>query len=418
MKKKGLSRRNLFKYVGVGGATAVVAGCEKKPEKLIPVLVPPTNYEYTPHTAYRYMTTCQECNSGCGLMMTTREHRAQKAEGNPNHPINRGALCAKGQASLQTLYNPHRHAYPLQNGEKISWKAGLEKFNEIVKKDSGKIIFLGKPPSGSKGRFLDEWLQSVGGGERVNFEIISQDSQIETNKISFGTSEIADYAFEKAGIVINFGTDFLGNWGSSVENGRRFSDMHAYNNGDKNKLIHISPQVSLTGAKADKWIQIKPGTEGLVALAIARELRKKSRNYSFLEDFLDLYSPEKIVESTGIPTDTLNELVLDILNNGPLLALGGGNLSSTEQCVETLVAINILNAVSGSLGETLRFFEERETERSSHESIDRLVKDLENDKVKLLIIDDSNPVYALPNSSNFTKAIKKNFCDQFGFAKK
>ena len=111
--KKGLSRRNLFKYMGVGGATAVVAGCEKKPEKLIPMLVPPTDYEYTPQTAYQYMTTCRECDAACGMMVTTREHRAQKAEGNPNHPVNQGALCARGQASLQTLYNPNRHALSL-----------------------------------------------------------------------------------------------------------------------------------------------------------------------------------------------------------------------------------------------------------------------------------------------------------------
>ena len=117
--KKGLSRRNLFKYMGAGGATAVIAGCEQKPEKLIPMLVPPTNYEYTPHTSYNYMTTCRECDSACGMMITTREHRAQKAEGNPNHPINKGALCARGQASMQSLYNPSRIAHPLADGKQI-----------------------------------------------------------------------------------------------------------------------------------------------------------------------------------------------------------------------------------------------------------------------------------------------------------
>ena len=43
--KKGLSRRDLFNYTGAGGATSVIAGCENKPEKLIPMLVPPTNFE-------------------------------------------------------------------------------------------------------------------------------------------------------------------------------------------------------------------------------------------------------------------------------------------------------------------------------------------------------------------------------------
>ena len=409
MKKKGLSRRNLFKYAGVGGVTAVVASCEKKPEKLIPMLVPPTDYEYTPHTAFRYMTTCRECDSGCGLMMTTREHRAQKAEGNPNHPINKGALCARGQASLQSLYNPNRHAHPLLDGQKVSWQVGINKFIETLKNSSGDVVFLGKRSTGSEGSFIDEWLQIVGGGSRINFEMISQDSQIEANKIAFETEDIADYAFEKAGIVLNFGTDFLGNWGSSVENSRRFTEMHAFKNGSKGQLVHISPQVCLSGAKADQWIKINPGTEGLVALAIANVLRHKKRNFQFLEDYLESYTPEKVFEATGVPVNTINKLVSDIFDNGPLLALAGGNLSSTDQCVETLLAVNILNTISGALGETVRFYEKNSTTRSNHSSILNLIKDLKNNKVKVLIIDDSNPVYALPKSLRFSEALENTF---------
>ncbi len=171
--KKGLSRRNLFKYMGVGGATAVVAGCEKKPEKLIPMLVPPTDYEYTPQTAYQYMTTCRECDAACGMMVTTREHRAQKAEGNPNHPVNQGALCARGQASLQTLYNPNRHAHPLADGKQIPWEEGIQQFSAIIQAASGAIAYLGKPASGSEGDFVDEWLQAAGGGQRFKFNLLT-----------------------------------------------------------------------------------------------------------------------------------------------------------------------------------------------------------------------------------------------------
>ena len=409
MEKKGLSRRNLIKYAGLGGATAIVAGCEKKPEKLIPMLVPPKDYEYTPHTAYRYLTTCRECNSGCGLMMTTREHRAQKAEGNPNHPINKGALCAKGQASLQSLYNPHRHSHPVFDGEKVSWEFGLKKFSDKVKDASGEIVFLSRRSLGSEGGYFDEWLSAIGGGEHINFELISQNSQVEANKIAFETSDIADYAFEKAGIILNFGAEFLENWGSSVENARRFSEMHTYKNGKKNQLIHISPHVSLTGAKGDRWIQIKPGTEGLVAMSIAYIIRKKKGNYPYLDDFLASFHPEKVTESTGLPVEVFHHLASDILENGPLLALGGGNVSATEQCVENLVAINILNAVSESIGNTVRFFKERTSENSNHDSMHRLIRNLEDGKIKLLIIDDSNPVYALPASMKFSKAIKNTF---------
>ena len=99
--------------------------------------------------------------------------------------------------------------------------------------------------------------------------------------VSFGRPMIPDYAFENAGIMLNFSAEFLEGWGSSVENARRFTEAHAYRNGNKKRLIHISPHISLTGAKSDRWIQIKPGTEGLVALAIAFVIREEKNNYDF-----------------------------------------------------------------------------------------------------------------------------------------
>ena len=407
--KKGLSRRNLLKYAGAGGATAVIAGCEKKPEKLIPMLVPPTNFEYTPHNAYNYMTTCRECDSACGMMITTREHRAQKAEGNPKHPISRGALCARGQASMQTLYNPSRIAHPLADGKQIPWDEAMKQFSALLKVSSGAIAYLGKPASGSEGEFIDEWLNSAGGGERYKFSLLTQNSQQEANMISFGREVIPDYAFENAGIMLNFSTEFLEGWGSSVENARRFTQAHAYRNGNKKRLIHISPHVSLTGAKSDRWIQIKPGTEGLVALAIAFVIREEKDNYEFLKTYLESYKPEKVAEASGVSAEKIRELAKEVLDNAPLMALAGGNLIATDQCVETLTAVNILNAVAGALGKTIRFYNQDPSEVASHKEVNKLISDLNSGQIKLLIIDDSNPAYALPQSMEFIKAMKKAF---------
>src|ERR671915_319741 len=107
-----ISRRDFFKVVGAGGAAATLVGCGAEPaEKLIPYLVPAE--EIVPGVAVWYATVCQECPAGCGMVVKTREGRAVKAEGNPSHPVNRGALCARGQASLQGLYNPDRFRGPM-----------------------------------------------------------------------------------------------------------------------------------------------------------------------------------------------------------------------------------------------------------------------------------------------------------------
>ncbi|MEK9858753.1 MAG: 4Fe-4S dicluster domain-containing protein [Deltaproteobacteria bacterium] len=406
---KGLSRRNLFKYMGAGGAATVAAACDQKPEKLIPMLVPPTNFEYTPHTAYQYMSTCTECEAGCGMMVTVRENRAQKAEGNPLHPINQGALCARGQASMQTLYNPNRTSKPSLNGKTISWEEGQKLFNEKLQDASGKVVYLGKPLSGSDKAFFEEWFKAIGGGKRVAFQLLDQQSQRNANSMCFGQDDVAELAFEKAKVIYNFGADFLETWGNPVENARRFSQSNAYDGTTKTEMVHLSAHVSLTGAKADRWVVINPGSEAMVALSIASVIRDQKGGYDFLSGMLAAYAPEKVAEATGVPAEKMKELAQKFIENSPGLALGGGPSSRNSNLTSLHAAINILNAVAGNLGKTVLFHNQPAPENTSHQNLAQLIKDLKAGKVELLIVDDSDPLHALPNSTGIKEALKNTF---------
>ena len=406
---KGLSRRNLFKYMGAGGAATVAAACDQKPEKLIPMLVPPTNFEYTPHTAYQYMSTCTECEAGCGMMVTVRENRAQKAEGNPLHPINQGALCARGQASMQTLYNPNRTSKPSLNGKTISWEEGQKLFNEKLQDASGKVVYLGKPLSGSDKAFFEEWFKAIGGGKRVAFQLLDQQSQRNANSMCFGQDDVAELAFEKAKVIYNFGADFLETWGNPVENARRFSQSNAYDGTTKTEMVHLSAHVSLTGAKADRWVVINPGSEAMVALSIASVIRDQKGGYDFLSGMLAAYAPEKVAETTGVPAEKMKELAQKFIENSPGLALGGGPSSRNSNLTSLHAAINILNAVAGNLGKTVLFHNQPAPENTSHQNLAQLIKDLKAGKVELLIVDDSDPLHALPNSTGIKEALKNTF---------
>src|SRR6185436_588250 len=75
-----------------------------------------------PGVSTYYATTCRECSAACGVIAETRDGRAIKLEGNPEHPLNRGALCARGQSALQGLYNPDRFQGPMVK-EGNAWKA-------------------------------------------------------------------------------------------------------------------------------------------------------------------------------------------------------------------------------------------------------------------------------------------------------
>ncbi|MBA3970464.1 MAG: twin-arginine translocation signal domain-containing protein, partial [Gemmatimonadetes bacterium] len=100
----GMKRRDFLKTVSVGGATLTAACKSDGVERLIPYVVP--SEEIVPGVPTWYSTTCRECPAGCGMHVETHEGRATKVEGNPNQPISRGNLCARGQASVQGLYHP------------------------------------------------------------------------------------------------------------------------------------------------------------------------------------------------------------------------------------------------------------------------------------------------------------------------
>src|SRR5512146_3491808 len=91
---------------------AAAAACSPRsaPQTIVPFLVPPE--QIVPGIPLFYRTVCRECPAGCGVTARTREGRAVKLEGNPEDPIGGGALCARGQASLQALYHPQRFRAP------------------------------------------------------------------------------------------------------------------------------------------------------------------------------------------------------------------------------------------------------------------------------------------------------------------
>ena len=109
-----LDRRRFLTVLGAttaGGALALSGCSTDRVQKLVPYLV--QSEDQVPGVATWYASTCTECASGCGVHVRTREGRAVKLEGNPDHPVNQGKLCSRGQASLQGLYNPGRIKAPM-----------------------------------------------------------------------------------------------------------------------------------------------------------------------------------------------------------------------------------------------------------------------------------------------------------------
>src|SRR3989454_195656 len=268
-----MNRRDFFRVVAASGATAAASGCQRATETILPLVVP--NEQIVPGVVAWFATVCRECPAGCGVIARNREGRVVKLEGNPEHPVNQGALCARGQSALQGLYHPDRLAGArLRDGatlKPVSWdvaqKVVVDRIAELRSAAKGRAIALvTQLETSSLGALLDTWTQALGARPRVAFEPFGYEAHRAANRVTFGRDAIPYYAFEDAEVVLSFGADFLETWLSNVNYARGFGRMHTFRDGRAGTFIHIEPRQSLTASNADEWVRNAPGTEGQRAL--------------------------------------------------------------------------------------------------------------------------------------------------------
>ncbi|MBI3951501.1 MAG: molybdopterin-dependent oxidoreductase [Acidobacteria bacterium] len=425
MIKQDVNRRDFLKIIGIGGASAALANCTERPsDKLIPYLVPPDNI--VPGIAAWYATVCRECPAGCGMLVRTREGRAVKVEGNPLHPVNRGRLCVRGQASLQGLYNPDRIRQPLRkvgSGEpqSISWEEGekllVEKLKEL--RSAGKIdrmAFLTPLITGSLDRLVTDGLAALGGGRRVMYEAFAYEPLRAANRITFGREAIPEYKIDEAEALISFGADFLETWISNVDYAGAFRNMHALRNGKIGKFIHVEPRMSLTAANADEWVMIRPGTEALLALGMIHATLKEGMAASSVpaadiervRGWVAPYTPEMVAGRTDVPADRVRRLARAFAQAKPGLALSSGVATSGRNATATAVAVNLLNYVTGNVGQTVRFGADAGLGKvSTFADMLSLTQAMSAGNVDVLLIYDINPLFTLPRSTNFAAALER-----------
>ena len=211
------------------------------------------------------------------MLARNRDGRVVKLEGNPEHPVNRGSLCARGQAALQGLYHPDRFAGPQRREgdafKPLGWDDAIKLFGDkvgAVKSKPRALAVISQLESGSLGALLDRWSQALGGRPRTTLEPFGYEAIRAANRSTFGRDAVPYHAFEDAEVILSFGADFLETWVSNGQASRGFARMHTFRDGKAGTFIHVEPRQSLTASNADTWIRNAPGTEAAVALAVLK----------------------------------------------------------------------------------------------------------------------------------------------------
>src|SRR5947208_9961980 len=413
LRESGVKRRDFFKIVAGTGAAAAAGGCQQATETILPLVVP--NEQLVPGVAEWFPTVCRECPAGCGVLARNRDGRVVKLEGNPDHPVNRGGLCIRGQAALQGLYHPDRFSGPQRRDgalfTSVGWDEALKALADKVTaaRGGGKargIAVITQLETGSLGTLMDRWTQALGARSRVAFEPFAHEAIRAANRAAFGRDAVPYYAFEDAQVIVNFGADWVETWINNVALPASFARMHAFREGRTGTYIHIEPRQSLTAANADRWVLNAPGTELMLAAALLRMVGEAVG--ADRAGAVGQVDPRKVAEESGVPFETLTAIASALTRNKPSLVIAGGAAASGPDATQLQYVVSLINAALGNVGKTVRFGPDWAYGKATpYAEVAKLVQAMAAGEIEVLLLGPGvNPAFTLPGGLKAADAIK------------
>jgi anaerobic selenocysteine-containing dehydrogenase len=415
-----ISRRDFLKIAGTGAAiSTVLTGCgpaarytTREPYTKMP------EYNYNGQSTY-YATTCRECAAGCGLVVRTMQGRAIKAEGNKYNPVNQGKTCTRGQAILQSLYNPDRIQNPGKHprNEKtftdMDWDTATGIVAEALKGNPEEIAFLMGMASDHLFDLVSDLCKAIGAPAPLRYGALglfeARSTLSEAARAVFGKPDLLYFDLAGADVTFSFGSSFLETWLSPVAYTRAFSKMRQGTN-RRGYLVQFEARMSQTGMKADEWIPVTPGSEGLVAAAIGKLVSEIK--FGVAPGSVEGVDVAKVAELAGVSVETLERLAA-IFNGAetPLAIVPGAALAQTNG-LETAISVLTLNALMGNLGKPGGVFQTpasplgADFQRPANaKEMSLLVDKMNAGKIKTLFIHGVNPLFELPQALGFQAAL-------------
>ena len=372
------SRRDFLKYVGFSTAAASLAACEGPVVKSIPYVVQPE--EIIPGVADFYATTIADGFDFANILIKTREGRPIKVENNNLEGSNTGAN-ARVHASVLSLYDSLRLKQPKIEGKPASWgevnakvKASLE---DAKAKNASVVLLTNTLASPSTDALIADLKIKYPTVKHITYDAISESNALDAFEAVYGVRALANYDFSKADVIVSVGADILGDWqGGGYDAG--YAQGRIPKNGKMSKHIQIEANMSLAGANADKRIP----------LTIAQQKNALA----------DLYSA--VVNGATPKNAEIAKVAKQLIS----AAEKGVVVTGLDDLDAQLVVLAINNKL---MSEAFNPNAAKLTRNGNAKEVTQLVADMKAGSVHTLIMSGINPVYTLPNSKDFSEALKK-----------
>jgi len=398
-------------------------------------------------SAKEILTDCTLCYHSCGVKVTVEDGKAVKVEGLESHPLNRGKLCPKGEAMLDTIYDPARLQHPMRRTDggwqRLTWDQALSEIAEKLdglKTEFGPSIF--GVFSGSIGvenlemaGLTQRFRAAFGSPNFFSVESVCYRMRIRTRQMTFGkypTEELDSKLY-----VL---------WGHNPDESDFPLKLAIEENLQRGaKIVVIDPKRIPLADKAEMYMRIRPGTDGAMALAMIQVIigenlcdgefiEKYTYGFDKLVGHIERYTPEWAEEITWVAADDIRRLArLFATTKGASIYQGTCTQDQTANGTQNSRAFAILQTITGNINvpggwvvsPRLRFGNVglgAETEplgadqyRIFHEVFGRkspygvvtLVPESIPEKIKAFMVVGGNPVLSMPDSSAFREAFKR-----------
>jgi anaerobic selenocysteine-containing dehydrogenase len=309
---------------------------------------------------------CRMCHGGCGVLVYTKGGKAVKISGDPESPINHGTLCSKGIASIQLAYHPDRLTYPVRRSrtkgggewERISWEAALETIAERILKYKERFgaesIVMGYGTGRENESVIYRFANLLGTPNVLTAGHFCYGPRIATGIITCGSNPIVDYENYPSCIMV---------WGNNIviSNPDEYKGEPFSVSVDKGaKLIAVDPRLTRIAARADIWLQLRPGTDTALALGMLNVIvNEELYDKEFVENYVhgwepfvkrvNEYPPDKVEEITWVPQEKIRKAAKLFATIKPAAIQWGVAIEQQINCADNDRVLMALMGVTGNI---------------------------------------------------------------------
>jgi molybdopterin guanine dinucleotide-containing S/N-oxide reductase-like protein len=397
-----------------------------------------------------------DCPDACGVLITVEDGRASRIQGDPDHPVTRGFLCAKVMKYLDRVYSPDRVLYPMRrvapkgSGSKdardfhrISWDEALDEiashFKQVVSEFGSEAILpysYGGTLAVLSGASMDRRFFHRLGASQLERSICSAAGEAGLKSVTGVKLGTEPEQFQHSRYIIAWGANVHGNnvhlW-PFIKHARRHGA----------RLVVIDPYKTRTARQADWYLPINPGTDTALALGMmhviigeglhdADYVAKYTVGFEALREKVKGYPPEKVATWTGISAEHIRKLAIEYathlpaairVNYGVQRSEGGGMATRAIAMLPCItgswkeVGGGLQLSLSGAYGLKRDALERADLMQTSLGRPARVVNMVELGKalntladppVKALFVYNSNPAAVCPNHNDVVRGLRRN----------